>query len=161
MVPAPPYLIHNSAPSSSSRLALNYKQLRFSVLFSPQYLAVKDTDLEHALLFSLLKLSIAVLPPEKQGFLFQYDPSNAKSVTRLCLASGSWSGAARGQEATRTHSRSKNPPCSEGSSPCPHKKPNARPNGRAGPPPKDASSPAISHSQSLPPPCTFKLGAVQ
>lgn len=32
------------------------------MLFSLQYLAVKDTDLEHALLFSLLKLSIAVLP---------------------------------------------------------------------------------------------------
>lgn len=35
------------------------------MLFSPQYLAVKDTDLEHALLFSLLKLSIAVLLVKK------------------------------------------------------------------------------------------------
>lgn len=136
-----PYLIRNSAPSSSSQLTLNYKQLRFSMLFSP---AVKDTDLEHALLFSLLKLSIVVIPPEKQGFLFQYDPSNAECVTRLCLVSGSW-----GQEATRTHSRRKNPPCSEGSSPHPHKKPHACPEGRARPL-KRASSPAIRHSQSLP-----------
>lgn len=85
MVLAPLYPIHNSAPSSSSQLTLNYKQLRFSMLFSPQYLAVKDTDLEHEFLFSHLKLTIVVLPPEKQGFLFQYDPSNAKCVTRLCL----------------------------------------------------------------------------
>jgi len=70
------------------------------VLFLLQYLAAKDTDLERASLFSLLKLSIAILPPEEQGFLFQYDPSNAKCVTRLCLLSGSWSGAVWGQEGT-------------------------------------------------------------
>jgi len=38
------------------------------VLFSLQYLAVKDTDLEHALLFSLLKLSIAVLPVRNKAY---------------------------------------------------------------------------------------------
>lgn len=38
------------------------------MLFSLQYLAVKDTDLEHALLFSLLKLSIAVLPVRNKAY---------------------------------------------------------------------------------------------
>lgn len=100
MILARLYLIHNSAQSSSSWLTLNYKQLRFSVLFSPQYLAVRDTDLEHVLLFTLLKLSIVDLPPKKQRFLSQHDPFNVMHITRLCLVTGSWSGVARGQEAT-------------------------------------------------------------
>lgn len=157
---APLYPIHNSAPSSSSWLTLNYKQLRFGASFFPQYLAVKDSDLEHALLFSLLKLSIAVLPPEKQSFFFNRILATLSHVIRLCLGSSSWAGATRGQEATGAHSGRKNPPHSKGSSPRPHKKPKARPDGRAGPP-KRCFLPRCKPFPELTLPCTFKLGAVQ
>lgn len=80
------YLIDNSAPFSSIWLTWNYQQ-RFSVLSSLQYLAVKDTNLEHFFLFSLLKLPIFVLLPEKQGFLFHYNLPKANHATRLCLES--------------------------------------------------------------------------
>lgn len=53
LVLAPLYLMHNAAPSSSSRLTYNSKQLRLKMRFSLQYLEVKDADQEYALLLSL------------------------------------------------------------------------------------------------------------